>query len=893
MWARFLHRLTSLARHRRRQTDLRKEMGFHLAERTDELVRSGLDPVSARREARREFGVNDRFEEECRDAWGLRGWQNLRMDVKLAFRRLRRSKTFAAVVALTFALCVSLNTFTLGVLDSLLLNPGLFPDEDALVFLWEGDSTFASGHDRGLFPLELEDGLRRQTATLADAAYYTYAVSHVEWSAEAREVDLVENFVVGPEYFATLGVQPLRGRAFLESDVAGSGAPVAIITHQAWRNRFRGVADVVGRTIRIDGVVHEVVGVMPAKFVAPPDSWTTGFGAFEVLLPLTQDYRERYRSQFGHWVGLSVVGRLAPGASGEQAMTEIDALKRRLHPDRYEVADTPIAVTRYRYLGGELTREWADKLFLLQGAALVVLLLGCINIAGLIAGRNLARLRELAVRSALGASRARLVSQLLCESVMLSALGGVAGVGLAMVEFTAARSLGLFEQLLIDPQLSGRPGVLVASVGVAVLSGVGAGLVALWPVVARNNLDRYLKQDSRTGTSGRSAVAWRNGLVTTQVALAVMLLAASGLLTQSFSRALEVDLGFDPDHLLTARIKLPEDRYDAPAKRDFMLRLERELQTLPGIEAATLANQPPMAVTGGPGFAIEGNEPPEGASWPRCNLFTAGIGFAETLGIPVLRGRGFDARDEVPGNPPTVLVDQRFMDQYLPGEDPIGRRVHLNGRWWSIVGVVANVHYQDVTNALRPPTIYQTYHQRPPWWFVVMLRTRDDPMQSEAALRQAVAKVDPDIGVFNFETMDTLVTRSFADRVTLLTLCVVFTLVALLLTALGVYGLMAQGVAGRTREIGVRMAIGADAGIVIRQVLRDGMKHFGWGAGAGLVGSFAFARLLAAQLYATSPYDVRVYLAVLLVLACAIAAACIVPARRAAKVDPLIALRAE
>ena len=887
------YRLSTLTRRRRHQADLSREVRFHLEERTRELQAQGLAAAEAERAARREFGAADVFEEACRDAWGLRWWHDFRRDAALAIRRMRQQKGYVAVITLTFALCVSLNTFMLGLTDALLLNPGLYPEEDRLVFLWEGDNTFASNHDRGNMPLALEADIREGAPALAQYSPYNYSLSHVGWVPEEARTDLVESFRVGADYFETLRVSPVLGRAFAAADVRGSGARVAILTDSAWRRHFNRDPMVLGRSIRVDSVRHEVVGVMPRDFVPAPESTLTRDGDFGVLLPFSDADKEAFVAQFFPFAGVNAVGRLASGASAEQAVQQIDALKTRLHPERYAGDRADLNGTRARPLGSELTRSWVDKLVLLQGASLLIMVLGCVNIAGLISGRNLGRLRELAVRAALGAGKSRLVAQLVTESLILSLLGGILGFGLAIAEQEIARAAGMFDALAIDPQLARRPMMLLASVGLAAAAGALAGVMALWPLLRRDDLDMYLKQDARTGTTGRAATAWRDGLVTAQVALAVTLLVASGLLAKSFGRMLEVDLGFNSERLLTAWIKLPESRFDVDGKRDFMVRLDRELQTMPGLEAATLANQPPMNVTGGPGFVIEGLEPAENMPWPRCNLFTVGLGFGETLGISVQRGRGFAASDMEPGAPNVILVDQLLVDRHLGSEEPIGQRVHLNGRWWTVIGVAETVHYQDVTNPLRQPTIYQNYAQRPPWWFVAILRTSGEPARMIEPLRAAISRVDPEIGAFNFETMDEMVTRSYADRTTLLSLSGVFTGVALLLVVLGIYGSVAQSVAARTREIGVRMALGANPGRVVTEVLRGGMTRFGVGAAVGLAGAVAVARLITAQLYATSPYDGGVYLIVLLVLAAAVAAACVGPARRAARVDPLVALRAE
>lgn len=893
-FARFLRRFLPTTSRRRRQEELRREMAFHQEERTAELMAAGRTPREAAEEAQREFGPTEVFKEACRDAWGWRWWHDFRRDVAFAGRRMLQHKRHSVIVVATFAMCVSLTTFTLGLTDALLLNPGLYPEEERLVFLWEGDNTFASVQERGFFPIVLEKPVKESVAAFSDVAYFDYNLSHVNWHAGDEPAELMENFLVGPDYFETLRVQPVIGRAFRADEVAGEGARVVVLMHETWRRRFGRDPNVLGKMIRIDSVPHEVVGVMPADFVPPPETGLTRTGEFGLLLPLTDAFKAGYVARFFPFVGFNVVARLADGATMPQATEQIDRVKVQLFPERYQVSDrTDVQRTRMRHLGEELTRSWGGKLALLQGAALLMLVLGCVNIAGLVAGRNLGRIRELAVRAALGASRVRLATQLATETMVLSLTGGVLGIGLAIMEHEAARAAGMFDALAVAPRIIDRPVVLLGCVGLAALSGVAAGLMALWPLLRRDDLDKYLKQDARTGTTGRSAALWRDGLVVAQVALAVVLLVATGLLARSFGQMLREDLGFKTDRLLIAWIKLPEHRFDNAARREFMLRLDRELRAMPGVEMATLANQPPMNVTGGPGFRIEGLEPGPNMPWPRCNLFTVGLGFMDLLGVPVLRGRGFEPRDFEPEAPSVILVDQLFVDRHLSDRDPLGQRVFLNGRWWTIVGVAASIHYQDVTNAIRQPTVYQNFSQRPPWWFVTLLRTEGDPVQAIGPLRLAVSRVDPDIGAFSFETMDAVVERSYADRRIMLSLGGIVSGVALLLVGLGLYGSMSQAVAGRTREIGVRMALGADPSGIVRGVLRQGFFRFALGAGLGLAGSGGVARLIAAQLFATSPFEGIVYLGVLALLALAVGLACLGPARRAARVDPVVALRTE
>ena len=803
-----------------------------------------------------------------------------RQDIRYAFRRLIKSPAFTGVAVLTLALGIGANSAIFSVVNGVLLKPLPYQDPGRLVGIYhlsEGRRATMSGPNF--------TDVKRQSETLSDAAAIARSRVILTGQGEPVRLDAAE---VSATLFDLLGVRPSLGRTFRPDENNPGSSKVAIISDGLWRQRFGGRGDVVGKKITIDGVSTEVVGVMPKGFAYPAGR--------VIWMPIAYN-ADFTTGQRGAWY-FNAIGRAKPGIPLEKVTAEVQTIGKRLaaqYPDSNEGLDFT-AVSLHEAMVGDVRKA----VFVLLGAVGFVLLIACANVANLLLARAAGRESEMAVRSALGAARGRLIRQLLTESVILSIVGG--GLGLLLAVWGVDVLVGLQPAgvpRLDDVRVDGT--VIAYTVGLAVVTGLIFGLVPAFQSTA-SGLAGTLKESGRGAVTNRSGARMRSALVVAEMALAVVLLAGAGLLIRSFVKLASVDPGFHAEQALTFELSLPDARYEAEARQiAFFDQLLPRLRSIPGVQAAAAVLSLPLSGSSVVlSFEIAGRPPVPPSQQPAIQTRVATSDYFRTIGIPLKRGRYF-TEDDKPGAPKVVVITESAARQYFPNEDPIGKTITLGwGRGpgtpragGEVVGIVGDVKDAGLDEA-DPPQLYLPYRQWPAQGMSVVLKTAVPPATVGEAARREVYAVDPNMPVANVRTLEQIVARSISQPKFYMTLLAVFAGVALLLAAIGIFGVLSYGVAQRTREIGIRMALGAQQGSVRRLVVRDAMALAIAGVAIGMVCAFFLSRsLVASLLFSTSPRDPVTFTAVAAGLTIVAFAASYIPARRATRVDPVIALRAD
>jgi putative ABC transport system permease protein len=816
-----------------------------------------------------------------------------RQDLRYAVRGLRQRPGFTLVAVLTLALGVGANTAIFSVVNGVLLRPLPYERADRLAMIW--------GHrnQEPLAELSVPEywDLRERTHSFAGVAAFTDGNINLTGTGTPERIRAGYFTANTP---AVLGVAPAIGRAFTTEEDLPGGPPVVLLGDGLWRRRFGADPKVIGRVLVLDDTPTTVVGVMPPDFQLP--SHYAG-APKELWAPMQLD--PAINRGVRGWHFLEVIGRLRDGVALDAASAETSTLMRGMlatYPMEYtsEFDGSSTAVSQ------SVVGDVRPALLVLLGAVALLLLIACANVAGLLLARSEVRQREIALRTALGAGRSRLVRQLLTESLLLAATGGLVGLLLAVwgvrgLVLAAPPSVPRLDAVGIDLRVLGY------TLGVTLLTGILFGLAPALHAV-RGDLTGALTDGRRAGTTGRGRQRVRQALVAGQVAVALVLVTGAGLLVQSFLRLRQVDPGFVPERLLTARVELSPVRYDSnDVRRRFYENLLERLRTIPGVHSAATARALPMTgrlEIGDWSFILEGqaSSPPRPSDWHPADWQVVSPGYFETMGIPMLQGRDFAATDRL-GAPGAMIVNRTLARQVWPDGDALGRRVLLGGGdadsvWRTVVGIVGDVRHRGLTASPRPE-MFLPYAQFPagtgnaPPSMHVVLRAAADPSALVTALGAAVAALDPDVPLSGVQTMETAMGSWAAERRLIMLLVSGFALVALVLGSVGIYGVMAHLVAQREREIGVRMALGALPGQILGLVVSQSAWLVGGGIVAGTVGALAVTRLLTGLLFQVRPTDPLTFIGTALVLVVAAAGATLVPALRAVRTDPAHALRSE
>jgi putative ABC transport system permease protein len=802
----------------------------------------------------------------------------LKQDLHYAVRRLFKSPGFTLVAVLTLALGIGANSAIFSVVNGVLLKPLPFPESDRLVGLFhvtEGRRVVMSGPN-------FTDVVHAAT-TLENAAAISTGRTILTGEGEPARLQTAD---VSASLFNVLRVKPELGRTFSADENTPGKSNLVILSHALWEQRFGSDPKVVGRMIKLDGVSKEVIGVMPRGFDYPDGR--------QAWMPI--EYDENFvTKQRGAWF-LETVARLKPGITPQQAAAEVETIGKNL-ARQYPDADSEIGMTAFPLLEA-LVGDIRRAVLILLGAVAFVLLIACTNVANLLLARAAAREIEMAVRTALGAGRGRLVRQLLTESVLLSLFG--AGIGLLLAVWgvellTSMKPQGI--PRLDNVRIDGT--VILFTIGIGVVTGILFGLVPAFTTT--RGLSASLKEGGRGAVTSRAGSRLRAALVVAELALAVMLLAGAGLLMRSFVKLQAVDPGFRPEQALTFELSLPDARYaEDPARIAFFDQLLPRLRALPGVRsAAAVMGLPLSGLDFIISFEVEGRPPVPPAQRPAMQVRVATPEYFGTIGVPIRRGRGFTADDRL-GTQKVVVITEAAARQFFPGEDPIGKTIKLG---WGhgpgkpraggmVVGIIGDVKDSGLDEA-NPPQIYMPLRQWPVSFMAVVMKTAVPPTSLAEAARSQVLAIDPNLPVSNLNTLDAIVAKSISQQRFYMLLLSIFASVALILAAIGIFGVLSYAVSQRTREIGIRMALGAQGGSVVGLIVSQAMLLVVSGVIAGTVLALFLSQTMTRMLFSITPTDPTTFAAVALVLGMVALLASYLPARRATRVDPIVALRAE
>jgi len=804
--------------------------------------------------------------------------ETLLQDLRYTVRVLLKKPAFTAIVVLALAIGIGANTAIFSVVNAILLRPLPYKNFERISMVWMDNPKLGVAEDWHSYPNYVD--YKQQNQVYEDMAAFNNRSFNLTGVGDPIRILGAWNTA---SLFSVLGVEPLMGRVFTEEEEEPGKDLVVVLSNGLWRSRFGSNPNAIGQAISMNGANRTVIGVMPPGF-SFPDKRT------EVWVPLALSPQ---RKQARSVISYKAVGRLKPGVSMAQARADMGAIAKRLD-EQYSQSDYGVNLV---FLRDQETRTVKPALLVLLGAVAFVLLIACANVANLLLAQAAIREREIAIRLALGAHRWRIVRQLLTESAVLGLVGGAAGLlmavwGLNVLVALSPGDIPRFDQAGID----GR--VLAFTLTVSLLTGLIFGLVPSLQA-SKPDLNNTLKEGGRGATGGAGGLRVRNLLVVSEIALSLVLLVGAGLLIRSFMRLQQFDLGFNPNNLATMRIQLPGTKYREPAQIDaFYKQLLERIESVPGVKSVGAISDVFLTDTpNSTNFSIEGRPVPIGADSIEVPLDSVSPGYFRAMGIPLLSGREFDDRD-VRNSTPVVIVNETFVRRFFADEEPLGKRFVYgqsgpdNNNWITIVGVVGDMRRTGFDRPVRPET-FLPQSQNPSATLTIVARTAVDPVFLSNTLRGEVWAIDNDQSVYDLKSMDQTLSEMSSQRRFNMLLLGVFAALALTLAAVGIYGVMSYSVAQRTHEIGVRMALGARGTDVLGMVVRRGMVLAIAGIGAGLIGAVALTRLLSSLLYGVSATDPLTFVVIPIVLSGVALGACFVPARRATKVDPMVALRYE
>ncbi len=861
-------------RRRQNERDLDRELKTHLDLEAEEQRDAGLPSTEASYAARRALGNRTLIKEDTRVAWGWARFERFFQDLRQGFRLLARNPAFATVVVLTLAIGIGANTAIFGVIDNILLRPLPYPHPERLVRIWEAQPS------RGYFR-NVVNGVnfldwRARNHSFEHIAAFWGMPKTVTRGGRSQDLPAMQ---VTPEFFSILGVSPYLGRTFLPEEGAPGRNRVIVLSYALWQSYFGGDHNVLGKTLTVDGVPATIVGVMPRNFSFPNYKW-------QLWTPLaivrSNDWAEG-RS-------LVVIGRLRPGVSIDQAASDMANIAQQLAQERPNF-DKDWTTQVFPLLDDLTERVRLPLLVLLAGVAFV-LLVACANLANLLLMRGTARLPELAVRAALGAGKGRIVQQLLTETLVLALAGWLVGIAVAYASLR-----GLLKMIPADNPLPRIDSVhldvrvFLFSLAVTLITVLLFGLIPAFRVAGSDIQQRLRGGSLRTGVGVHKRL--RQGLVIAEIALSLLLLAGAGLMLRSFHKLVTTNPGFAPEHVLTMSLSMVGPAFQDDAKQSrYLEQILTAVRSVPGVDSAGSVHFLPMrGQTSGSCFAPFGQSA-EASSAPDAEFLIVSSGYFRAMGMGLLAGRDFRETDRF-GSPSVLIVNQAFVNQFLRREDPIGQK--LNVCWTisnpvRIIGVVSNARQTELETGAKP-TIFLDNAQTPMPFASIAIRTRTDPYAVFPSAAAAIHQVNAEQAISQVETMEDVLSDSVARPRFQLVLLAIFALIALLLAALGVYGVVSYSVLQRIQEIGIRVALGARGSDVARMVFVEGLVLAGIGAAIGLVAALLLTRLMKTLLFEVQPGDPATFLWITAALFAVTALAVVIPVRRAVRVDPVVALR--
>ena len=886
----WITRLRGMFRRERLDQDLDEELRAHLEMRAADNLAAGMSPEQARQEAQKRFGNTALLKEDTREV-DIVGWlEEAARDFRHALRMLLRNPGFTVVAVLTLALGIGANTAIFSVINSVLLHPLPYHDPDNLVMVWESNSQHRNPHNT-VSPPNFLDWQSRNTV-FSSMAFVFDERDNLTGNGEPQEVVVQD---VSASFFSLLGVDPIIGPGFTPENGQPGHANVVILSYGLWKERFAGDPAVVGKSILLNGHPETVVGVAPQNF-----NWFIKDGSLTGAKPqmwspfvFPQSFHDH--KQIGRF--MTVVARLHPGATHSQAKTQMNAIAARLEQEYSDFnGHWGVNVVPLRQ---QISGDLRPALLVLFGAVAFVLLIACANVSSLLLARAASREREMAIRTAIGASRWRIARQLLMESLLLALIGG--GIGVALAVWGTNALLAASPRNLLDLRfVSMDLHVLTFALAATLLAGLLFGFLPSY-ISAHSRISETLKEGGRGSSSANRRAFARNTFVVAQLGLALVLLTGSGLLIRSFVRLIGVDPGFDTGHLLTFKIALPRSKYGTdPLRMAFFQQLLARISAVPGVRSASMESFPPLTGLGAATGVHVLSQPSLALSdLPVANVGVVGPDYFATMSIPLRVGRLFNAQ-ELAEEKHVTIINQAFADKYLHGVNPLGQKAAIYMKSFAeneiqpseIIGVVGDVH-QIGLDTSPEPTVYWPHPELVMSRMTILVRTSNDPLAMVSAARNELQQIDPELPMAAVAPMDQLLADSLSrSRFTMLLLGI-FAAVALVLAAVGIYGLIAYSVTQRTQELGIRIALGAQRRDVLRHVLGQGTRLTLLGVTVGVLAGLGFARLLSTLLFGVSATDPLTFACVAALLGLVGLAACYIPARRATRVDPIVALRYE
>jgi predicted permease len=883
MWKRLRSLFRVLTGRRQFEDGMSEELRFHIEQFTDDLMHRGISPEEAARLARIEFGSMQNIKTDCREARGLQLVDELLRESRYAIRLLRKTPGFTATALLTLAICLGANLTIFAVMDSILLRPLPFPDPGRLVTMF--NSYPKAGVDRDGSSITNYYERRGRIPAFASLSLYSYGASII---GEAGSTERAQITYVSPEFFATLGVGPRFGRVFTEAETTQETDHVAILTDAYWKEHFNADPHVIGRQICVDGIPKTVIGVLHPNF---------RFLSSEsrLYLPFASSPQDRAPSE-RHSGGNSkqLIARLKPGATLEQAQSQINAQNTTL-----EVDDPKAKILADAGFRSIVTPLHADHvasvrptLLLMQAGALALLLIGAINLVNLLLIRATGRSKEMAVRQALGANRRHVVSEVIVEITLLTLAGGLLGLALGAGGISLVTRLGV-DQLPLGATIAFDARLAIVALIAAVLIGMLLAVPIAW-FNLRDHLTNRLQAESRGGTSGRSAQRLRHGFIVGQIALALALLTGAGLLGLSLERAAAVSPGFQPEHVLTGRISLPFTTYPNGLSRvQFIERLTKEVGQLPGVLASGVVDNVPLSGNSGKSAAtVKGHILRPGETLRGHYSYAVGGDYFSTLGITLRAGRFLTPADSH-RTQRVCVVDEDFARYYWPNSGAVGQRLFEGGEArddaeaFTIVGVVGAVKQAGLTDDSAQGAVYYPYMFRVGYYIFIAARTSLSPESTASMLQTTVRQIDAELPVSDIRSMETRISDSLMARRSPALLAGIFSAIALLLTAIGTYGVLSYAVTERRREIGVRMALGARPEQIRNQFFSLALRLFAAGTTLGMLGGLLAGRAMRAVLFHVPPVDPAILAGAAVIIGAVSLVACLVPSHRAARISPM------
>ena len=883
-----LRSVVSALFHRSRvEDDMDEELRAHIQDRASDLERSGVARAEAQRQARLEFGGYQKFKEESHEAMGTRFVEEFLQDVRYGLRMLRKSPGFTAVAVLILALGIGANSAIFSVVNGVLLHPLPYPRPQELVRLHETSTAWGKNGVGSTSGPDFDDWRAQSRSFSGLAAYFEDGLN----LTGASEPQRIRSMYVSADFSSVLGAQPERGRLFSKGDFKPGAAHVVVLSDGLWRRVFGADPNIIGKSLTLSGQVYTVEGVTSRDFHP--------FSNEELWTPLTPT-NPTLHDRGSHWLG--VIGRLKPGVSLAAARADMDTIADRL---RKEYPDTnSTRGVRVDSLEELRVSNVRPALLTLLAAVAFVLLMACVNVANLLLARGSARQKEMAVRAVLGARRSRLMRQLLTESVLLAVVGAVLGLALAWAGTPALLSIAPQDMLQSAGPIHIGLRVLVFTAALSLFTGVLFGLAPAFQL-HRVYLSHVLKEAGERSVSASGAARFKSSLVAFEIAAAMLLLVGGGLMIRSFASLLRVSPGFDPHNILTMQLYMPNTTTaQVPARLASIREMLRKIQNLPGIVSASSIVYLPFSGNNINGdFAIAGRPAPKPEQGQEAEMRIVSAGYLSTMRVPILRGRDLNVQDDASGAH-VAVINRALANRYFHNQNPIGQSVSLWGtpqQWLRIVGVSDDERQFGFAEPPRPSIYvcmsamraadFAQFMPMSPLSFVV--RTATAPANSAKPIVAAIHSVDAEMPVSEVLPMESLISQSLAQPRLASTLLGIFAALALVLAAVGLYGVMAYVVTQRTHEIGIRMALGAKPADVLAMIIRQGITLTLIGIAIGVVAALGVTHLISSMIFGVTPYDPATFAGVAIILIVVALAACYIPARRAMQVDPMVALRHE